>query len=114
MTGRNTGPILSSGTENRSTESVQLPTSEPKLRDGYPTDALLTKAELLAILRNFATCRGPRRFTTEEAEKVVAWAHAARVDATLLALVLEDRIGVDLHESGEILLVPKEGRHAAR
>jgi len=82
--------------------------------DEYPQDAILTEAELVATLRNFATCRGARGFTTEEAETAVAWAHAARVDATLLALVLEDRIGVDLHESGELLLIPKEGRRATR
>jgi len=80
----------------------------------YPTDALLTEAELLTILRSFGASRGARGFTSDDALAVVRWAVAARVDATLLALVLEDRIGVDLHESGELLLIPKEGRHAAR
>jgi len=82
--------------------------------DEYPQDASLTEGELLAILRSFGASCGGRGFSTDDAMAVVGWAEAARVEATMLALVLGGTVGVDLHPSGEILFVAKEGTHATR
>jgi len=58
----------------------------------YPQDASLTEGELA----------------------VVRWAEAARVEESMLRMVLDGTVGVDLHEGGEILFVVKGGAHATR
>ena len=58
----------------------------------YPQDASLTEGELA----------------------VVRWAEAARVEESMLRMVLDGTVGVDLHEGGEILFVVKERAHATR
>ena len=82
--------------------------------DEYPQDASLTEGELLAILRSFGTSRGAGGFSTDEALAVVRWAEAARVEESMLRMVLDGTVSVDLHEGGEILFVVKERAHATR
>jgi len=82
--------------------------------DEYPQDASLTEGELLVILRRLGASRGARGFSADEALAVVRWAEAARVEESMLRMVLDGTVGVDLHRSGEILFVVKEGTHAAR
>jgi len=80
----------------------------------YSRDALVTDGELLGILRSFGASRGARGFSTDDAMAVVRWAEAARVEESMLRMVLDGTVGVDVHEGGQILFVVKEDTHAAR
>ena len=90
------------------------PTTRRTADRAYPRHALVTEGELLGILRSFGASRGARGFSTDDAMAVVRWAEAARVEESMLRMVLDGTVRVDLHEGGEILFAVKGGAHATR
>ena len=63
--------------------------------DGW--EGALTPAELATVLARFGRTRGPRGFSTAEAQAVADWANEARVGEVLLRMLLAGRVAVDVH-----------------
>lgn len=75
-----------------------------KYFDSIPSDnsPFLSDGEIMRIVMNFAQTRGEDGITEEEAHEICAWANEVRVGQTMLDMVLEGKVGIDLREDGEV------------
>lgn len=64
---------------------------------------ILTEEEVTLVVLNFATGRGDKGFTEEEAYKVASWANEAKVTAILFEMVLNEDVRIDLNDKEEVV-----------
>ena len=75
---------------------------------GADRDELLTDNEVLTLLVRLGETRSARGFSERDGVRLVRWATEARVGQHVLAMLLADRLRVDVPEEGEPVFMAKE------
>lgn len=75
------------------------------------TSAFLSEEEELAVLAGLQEFRG-EEFTDDEAKAVLKWAYSARLDESLLDLVIKGLVAVGIENGQPIFKITEKGtRH---
>lgn len=69
----------------------------------------LSDREAQRLIMALARTRGDRGFTEADAQKLVEWATNARLDATMLDMVLAGVVRVDLRDDGKVIFAADRG-----
>jgi hypothetical protein len=71
---------------------------------------ILTEDEVEKVILALAAARGEESFTEEEVFELVKWAEKVRIEESLLSLLLDGLVNIDLRDGEPVFMLNDEGK----